>query len=350
MKLFTHRILCASISLGILSSAAFADHDSRYKVTNLVSDVAGLAPIIDPNLINPWGIGLNATGGAVWISNQGSDTSTLYTGDVNGSPVVRNALVVAITGGSPTGQVFNPTPDFAVTNGTTTARALFIFASLNGHISGWNPTVAPNTTSKIGISVSGAVYTGLAIGNDGARNLLYAANFRDGTIDVFDSTYAPTGVPGMFNDPHMHLLRPFNIQALGGKLYVTYTHPLFGFLPGLNAVNEFDMRGNLLRRIVRDSHLSMPWGVAIAPADFGSFSNALLVGNFQGGEINAFRLSDGKRLGELKKNRGGHIRIDNLWALQFGNGVSFGNKNSLYFTAGIRGLQHGLIGKVEVDN
>ncbi len=340
----------APILLAGLAVSALADKDSRYKITNLVSDIPGFAPITDVNLVNPWGIGLNPAGAAFWVSNQGTGTSTLYAGDVNGSTFIRVPLVVSIPGGNPTGQVFNGTPDFDVTNGTTSAPALFITSSLSGIIAGWAPTVAPNTTAKLGIAAAGAVYTGLAIGNDGVRNLLYAANIGQNTIDVFDATYAPTAVPGMFVDPTLPPgFRPFNIQALAGKLYVAYTNPALGDVEGNGVVNEFDMSGHFLRRITSNDSLVQPWGLTIAPANFGTFSGALLVGNFGDGRIHGFDLATGKKLGALKARRGGPIEIERLWDLKFGNGISSGNTNDLYFAAGIVEETHGLFGKIEVD-
>lgn len=333
-----------------LASVSHADKDSRFKVTNLVSDIPGLAPITDPNLVNPWGIALNPGGGPFWVSNAGTGTSTLYGGDVNGSPFAKNALVVTIPGGLPTGIVFSPSNDFKVTNGVATQPARFIFASLSGNITGWNPAVAPATQARLGIGVPGALYTGLALGNDGSRNLLYAANLAAGTVDVFDAFYQPTTTLGGFHDPLLEPgLAPFNIQALNGKLYVAYTNFGLGDVEGNGAVNEFDMNGFLLRRITRNDSLVQPWGLAIAPPNFGTFSNALLVGNFGNGRIHGFDLTTGKKLGALKGKKGGPIEFERLWALQFGNGISSGNKNSLYFTAGIENEQHGLMGKLEVE-
>jgi uncharacterized protein (TIGR03118 family) len=344
------RRLISAFCLLPLAITAYADKDSRYRVTHLVSDIAGMAPLIDPNLRNPWGIGLNSAGAAFWVSNQLTGVSTLYVGDVNGSPFTKVPLTVTIPGGNPTGQVFNGTSSFRVNNGTTSGPGLFITAGLSGIIAGWNPAVAPNTTAKLGIAVNGAVYTGLAIGNDGVRNLLYAANPVQGTVDVFDSNYMPTAVPGMFADPNLTPgLRPFNVQAVQGHLFVTYTNRAMGDVEGNGAVNEFDMNGHLIRRFTDTDSLVQPWGVTLAPSNFGSFSGALLVGNFGDGRIHAFRMSDGKKLGALKRNHGGPIELERLWDLKFGNGVTAGNRNDLYFTAGIGDEEHGLFGKIEVD-
>jgi uncharacterized protein (TIGR03118 family) len=338
------------VALALAGAIAVAEKDSRFKVTNLVSDIPGLAPILDPNSVNPWGIALNPAGGAFWVSNTGTSTSTLYAGDVNGSAFVKVALVVTIPGGVPTGQVFNGSSDFVVTNGASSAPARFITAGLSGVVTGWSGAIGSNTLARIGVTTPGAVYTGLAIGNDGTRNLLYAADTVGGKIDVFDGTYAPTNVPGMFIDPNLPPgLTPFNIQNLGGRLFVTYENFFLGDVEGNGVVNEFDMNGYLIRRVTSNDSLMRPWGLAIAPANFGSFSNALLVGNFGDGRIHAFRMSDGKKLGAMKRNRGGPIEIERLWGLQFGNGVSAGNPNDLYFAAGIEEETHGLFGKIEVD-
>jgi uncharacterized protein (TIGR03118 family) len=348
---FPVRTTLVVASLAALGSIAFADKDSRYEVDNLVSDIPGLAPITDPNLVNPWGIALNPAGGAFWVSNQGTGTSTLYNGGFGAVPFAKVALVVSIPGGNPTGQVFNGSNDFQVTNGTTTARAFFITSSLSGVIAGWSPTVAPNTTAKVGITMGGAVYTGLAIGNDGTRNLLYAANIGQNSVDVFDATYTPTSVPGMFLDSHLPVgFRPFNVQAIGTSLFVTYTNPAMGDVEGNGVVNEFDMNGHLIRRFSNTDSLVQPWAVVKAPAGFGTFSNSILIGNFGNGRIHGFRISDGKKLGALKRNHGGPIEIERLWDLKFGNGVSAGSTDDLYFSAGIFEETHGLFGEIELDD
>jgi uncharacterized protein (TIGR03118 family) len=338
--------LIATVSL-VASAPAFG-RDSRYKVVPLVSDIPGMAPITDPNLVNPWGISRNIAGGPFWVANAGTGTSTLYSGDVNGSPFVRNPLVVTIPGGLPTGTVFNPTNDFVVTSGTSSGRAFFLFSSISGNITGWNPTVpppAPSTQAQIGTSVNGAVYTGLAIGNNGSGNFLYAANVAQGRIDVFNATFQLTTLPGSFTDPRLPRgFSPFNIQNLGGALYVTYTDSR-----NSGAVSKFDLNGNFIKRIATAGQLNEPWGLAIAPSNFGSFSNALLVGNFGNGRIHGFDLTTGRSLGALKGRNGGPIQISGLWAILFGNGVSTGDTNALYFAAGIEREQHGLLGKIAVD-
>jgi uncharacterized protein (TIGR03118 family) len=328
--------------------------------TNLVSDQPGVALITDPNLVNPWGISMSATS-PFWVANNGTGTSTLYAGDVNGSPFVKNSLVVSIPGGVPTGTVSNSTPDFAVSAGGATARSLFIFASQVGIVSGWNAGVPPPPTSthaQIG-GTSDAVYTGLAIGQvvttQGTSNYLYAADFEHGHIDVYDKAFhIVDSLDGTFSDPNIpNSYSPFNIQNLGGKLYVTYAQqshkePDEETDHGSGFVDVFDTSGHLLQRLIMGNHLSAPWGIALAPANFGSFSGALIVGNFGNGHIQAFDPADGTFLGQLKDEGGKPITIDGLWGITFGNGGNGGDRNALYFAAGPDGETHGLFGSLRV--
>ena len=336
---------------------------TKYSQHNLVSDVAGLADQTDPNLINPWGISL-APVGPFWISNNRTGTSTLYNG--SGQPFPSDhPLVVSIpsanTGNpaaSPTGQVFNGTPAFEITEGNP---ALFIFATESGAIAAWSPNVdGGNAKVKADQSTSGAVYKGLALGADASVPLLYAANFSAGPIDVFDSKYQPTAVAGGFKDPNLPAgYAPFNIHRIGRKLYVTYAiqdaakhNDVAGAGNGL--INVFDTNGSLVQRLVSNGALNSPWGIALAPEFFGDFSNTLLVGNFGDGTIHAFDPFTGDLLGTVQDADGKAISIPGLWALQFGNGHDGGDANTLYFTAGISNggsiEDHGLLGSIQVAN
>jgi uncharacterized protein (TIGR03118 family) len=328
---------------------------SGYVQTNLASDIPGQAQFHDADLVDAWGISLNPNG-TFWVSGRATDVSTVYTGDVNGNPFVVSPLVVDIPEGRPTGQVFNPPgTDFLISDGTTTARAAFIFASDNGHITGWNPTVAgpptPSETAVLKVSTPGAVYTGLAIHNNPAGSFLYAADFAGGKIDVFDRVWNPTTLPGSFVDPDVPVdYDPFNIWKLGGKLYVAYARQKNGdALPdgGHGYISVFDTNGNLLSHLVDDSHLKEPWGMAIAPANFGEFSNTLLVANTANGKINAYDPTTGAFLGRLADPSGETIHIKGLWALHFGNGTVSGDRNALYFTAA-ENHEHGLFGSLRV--
>jgi uncharacterized protein (TIGR03118 family) len=323
-----------------------------YRQTNLVSDQPGVAPILDPNLVNPWGISLSPAGGAFWVANNGTSTATLYTGDVNGSPFVKAALTVTIPGGSPTGTVFNSSADFVVRSGASSGRAIFLFASQTGFITGWNPAVPPPTLAHVGATAN-AVYTGLAIGSMGGANFLYAADFENGRIDVYDKDFQLVQLDGSFSDPNVpNSYSPFNIQNLGGNLYVAYAQqnhkePDEETGHGSGFVSVFDTSGHLLQRLVLGNHLNAPWGLALAPSDFGPFSDALLVGNFGGnGYIQAFDPTTGRFLGRLEDASGHPIVIDGLWGLAFGNGVSAGDRNALYFAAGPDDETHGLFGSL----
>ncbi|HAB15358.1 MAG TPA: TIGR03118 family protein [Verrucomicrobiota bacterium] len=340
-------LLPGALALGFcpksLLARSFIEHD-------LVSDIPGRADHTDPNLSNPWGISLSPTS-PFWVADNKTGVSTLYDGE--GVP---RSLVVSIPppgGGtppaSPTGTVFNGGSGFEVAPGLP---ARFLFATEDGTISGWNPAAAP-TAAILKVDHSGtALYKGLAIGNNGSADHLYAANFKEGSIDVFDTAFAPASLSGSFTDPTLPAgYAPFNIQNLGGKLYVTYALQDGGQkddVPGAGHgfVDVFDLNGNLLQRLVSQGALNSPWGLVIGPEDFGPFEGDLLVGNFGDGRINAYDLSSGKFLGSLKGPDGKPIEIEGLWALTAGNGANGGDEDDLYFTAGISDEEHGLFGEI----
>jgi uncharacterized protein (TIGR03118 family) len=330
---------------------------NNYRQTNLVSDLPGLAQIQDPLLVNPWGIAQSATS-PFWVANAGTSSATLYGGDVSGSPFAKNPLNVSIPpvpppppGAIPTGMVFSGSAtDFSFTGGGSTGPARFIFAAINGTITAWKGGL---TTAVVVASPAGRVYTGLAIGNNGTSNFLYAADFANKKIDVFDKNFALVTLAGSFTDPTLPSdYTPHNIQNLGGKLYVAYakvdpvTHrDLPG--PGNGYVSVFDTNGNLLGRLVSNGPLSSPWGLTIAPAGFGAFPGALLVGNFGDGRINCFNPTTGGFVGTLNDEAANPISIDGLWALTVGNGAGGGDTGTVYFSAGIAGENHGLLGSLK---
>jgi len=328
---------------------------SAYRQTNLISDVPGLAPVLDPLLVNPWGITFRGTS-PFWVSNNGTSTTQLIRGDVGGVPVTLNPSpqTITIPGGLPTGTVSNSTTDFQITppGGGALAASLFLFSSITGNIVAWNG--AQGTTAKIAVSMPGHVLTGLAIGANGSGNRLYAADFANNHIDVFNETFGATTVSGGFVDPTIPAgYAPYNIQNLGGSLYVTYALVGPGGLPvdgvGNGYVRKFNTDGvRDLTFGINTGALNVPWGLVIAPASFGIFGSALLVGNFGEGNpsIHAYIPSTGAFLGTLQNEGGQGIVIDELWALQFGNGGSGGDVNTLYFTAGIGEEEHGLFGKL----
>jgi uncharacterized protein (TIGR03118 family) len=319
-----------------------------YRPTYLVSDIPNLAQILDPNLVNPWGLSMSATS-PFWSANNVTSTATLYGGDVGLTPAFKNTLNVTIPGNLPTGTVFNGSSDFVITAGGGTGPARFIFASITGNITAWRA----GTAAIITATQAGHVYTGLAIGNNGSANFLYAADFAHAKIDVYSNTFASTTLAGNFTDPALPSgFAPFNIQNLGGKLYVMYAKvdPMTGEEeagPGNGFVSVFDTNGNFLQRLISNGPLNAPWGIALAPASFGAFGSALLVGNFGDGRINAFNPTTGAFLGTLMDQSSHEIEIEGLWAIIFGNGVGGGDANNLYFNAGIGDEEHGVFGRIQ---
>jgi uncharacterized protein (TIGR03118 family) len=312
----------------------------RFTITNQVSDQAGVAPVTDAALINPWGLSSSPTG-PLWVANQGSNTSTLY-GATNFAKI---PLTVDVPGG-PTGTTFVRIPNaFNISNPAgVSGNTVFAFASLNGQITGWNPTVDPtHAIVAVDESAAGSVFTGLTLGDVGGAPRLFAADVAHGVVSVYDSSFAKVG---SFTDPKVPAgYAPFNVQTLNGELYVTFTRPK-GSPPAaedqpLGFVSVFDTSGNLLRRIKGDEKLNEPWGVAIAPAKFGKFAGALLVGNFGDGKINAFNPITGKFIGTLRGDDQ-RIKVEGLWALRTGpNGT-------ITFAAGVVNETHGLIGSIDV--
>lgn len=350
-------LLLAASQIAITAPAEALFFQQRNLVTDNQSALAslGFAPAshVDPNLINPWGVSFG-TGGPFWVSNQGTNTSTLYDG--TGAPV---PLVVDIPHGEgqpigPTGQVFAAGKGFNLPNGS---EGIFFFANLDGSISGWNP--AAGTTALIAPVNSDqdhpAIYTGLALGNVGASNYLYAANGLTGQVDVYDTSFTPVTLTGNFNDPGPNPdgLVPFNIHNVGGRMFVTYAEagPSADEAPlGSGFVSEFNADGTFVRRFATGGPLASPWGVALAPDGFGTFGGALLVGNFneEHGTINAFSLADGSFLGNLTDAGGNPIFIPHLWEITFGDGALNADARALYFAAGIGDEEHGLFGNFSV--
>jgi uncharacterized protein (TIGR03118 family) len=381
--------------------------------TNLVSDLPGAAAVTDPNLVNSWGIS-ESSSSPFWISDNNAGVTTLYqvpgTGATPPPPVSRVPLVVNIptpdspTGGTPTGTVFNTASSggaFPITgpnaSGTTVSLpAVFLFDTEDGTIVGWNPGIDPthkfngpngfsqqaviakdnsgnNFTNPDPNQQTGAVYKGLAIatastailsGDPSSTALLYATNFRAGTIEVYDTSFHPaTGLPaGAFTDPSVPPgYAPFNVEVLGGKVYVTYARqnaarhddlagPHRGFVDVFNENGTPGLPGGRERLVTRGP-LDSPWGLAFAPTGFAglagsSTSSVLLVGNFGDGHINAFDATTGFPLGQLRDPDGEPIQIDGLWALQVGNGGSGGARDTVYFTAGPFDESHGLFGSL----
>ena len=346
------RIL-AAMGIASLLVACDSDNDeiinqppplSRYAVTNLVADLNGAgATTIDPNLVNPWGVAFGPTG-TLWVANEGTGTSTLY--DVNGvaqSLVVTIPSAISATGGKPTGTVFNPTADFVIPGG---GKANFLFAGMDGTIAAWSA----GTSAQIVIdrSAQDAVYLGVAIASDGVSNFLYAANFKNNSIDVFDANFQ---FVKSFTDPSIPAgFGPFNIQQMFGVLFVTYAkqqaapnNGLQQIGPGLGFVDAFNPSGTAYMRFASNGNLNAPWGMAVAPDGFGSLSGAVLIGNFGDGRILAFDPFTGEFIDFLRDATDAPIVLSGLWGLTFG---PVQQPASLFFAAGIDGQTHGLVGKI----
>lgn len=340
---------CARLIASLLAGGAVvfagAAHATSYGQTNLVTDdqtvlaSLGYAPAAhtDPNLVNPWGISHSASS-PFWVSDNGTGLSTVYNG--GGSLLLTHTVPPA--GSAPTGQVFNPTA-------ANFGGANFIFATEGGTIAA---RIGSATTATLEVTTQGAVYKGLAIGNVGPDSFLYAANFSSGMIDVFNSSYAPVNTFS-FADPNLPAgYAPFNVQTLGGNLYVSYAlqdaakkDDVAG--AGNGFVDEYSLDGILLHHIALQGFLNSPWGVDIAPVGFGEFAGDLLVGNFGDGTINAYDPNgDNAYLGTLKDGLGNPIVIDGLWGLINGNGGNNGNPNFVYFAAGINDEENGLFGSL----
>jgi len=349
------RTFSASVAVLTLVAASCVAADTFYEQHNLVSDGFIAADHTDVNLVNTWGIAFNPTG-PVWVANNGSGTSTLYDG--TGTAV---SLIVQIPGplasattGSPTGIVFSASPTaFPVKVGNVSGPSRFIFATEQGTIAGWAPNVDLTHAFTVADGSSrNAIYKGLAVSANGAGFLLYATDFHNNKIDVFDSNFQPTTVSGKFSDPFIpNGFAPFGIQAIGGNLFVTFAlqdadkhDDVQG--RGLGFVDVFDPNGVLLRRIAARGPLNAPWGLALAPAGFGKFANSLLVGNFGDGRINAYDLVSGRFLGALRGANHRALQIEGLWGLAFGNGFAGQPVNTLYFSAGPGDEAHGLYGQL----
>jgi len=342
--------------LSLLAPVCLAVGQARaqYIETNLVSNEPGVAPITDANLIDPWGLAFSATS-PLWVANQGSGTATVY--KITGTTSTGNQLTegVANIGGAPpsdangpTGQVSTAAPgittgatDFQVSGG----KASFIFDNLDGSISAWRGGL---TSSAITATVAGASFTGLAIGDTtGGAAEIFAADQNSDNVDIFNNQWQQVGA---LTDPSLPAgFTAFNVQNLGGTLFVTYANPNN---PIGGVVDEFTTNGTMITRLITDptgTHLDTPWGIALAPAGWGQFGGDLLIGNNGGdGTINAYSLA-GVQEGQITLNGGSLFSEQQLWAITFGNGSSAGSSNILYFSAGYTAdATNGLIGAISV--
>jgi uncharacterized protein (TIGR03118 family) len=347
----------ADTSAGIGSSAGPGGRaQNSYKVARLVADQPDHARATDPNLVNAWGLAAGPTT-PWWVNAADSDVSVLYDG--TGAIV---PLVVDVAGG-PTGLVFNGGTDFVVSGGSASGPSLFLFSTEGGTINGWNPSVPPPSPSTQSFVVADrssedANYKGLAIASTAGGDFLYATDFHNARVDMFDGDFNVVSTPSTFVDPDIpDGYGPFGIQTIGDTIFVTYAKQdadaedeVAG--KGLGFVDAFGTDGTFLARVGTRRRLNAPWGLAMAAADFGRFSGALLVGNFGDGTINAFRPdANGSydQAGVVRNRRGRAIHIDGLWAIAFGNDDDAGPSNALFFTAGPDEETHGLFGRITAN-
>ncbi len=345
----------------LLSTFAFAQH---YTQTNLLTDGITVTPAAtqpaDVHLKNPWGL-VRSASSPWWISDNNDGSSVLLTGTGSVIPINPNGVVIVPNApsqpapGSPTGIVFNGiATNFLLAPGDPAA---FIFVTEDGTISGWNPTLNRASAvimvdhSQVPNAENGAVFKGATISEAAGAQYLYVTNFRAGRVEVYDSSFHQIRLPdGFFDDDHIPWgFAPFNIQAIGKNIYVTYAKQdaakhddVAG--AGLGFVDVFSPYGKLLARLEHGRWLNAPWGVVLAPSEFGELSHSILVGNFGSGWISAFNPVTGKFEGFVKNPDDSILTIDGLWGLNFGNGGTAGPLNTLYFTAGPNGENDGLFG------
>ncbi|HLX60113.1 MAG TPA: TIGR03118 family protein [Planctomycetota bacterium] len=356
--MFAHRVFrFLPLAAWLVSNLAFAGAAvTNYVETKLVADQSGVAAHQDSHLVNPWGIAINPANGIIWLSDNGTGVSTLY--DSSGSAQTRVVTIPLPPGSTsssaaPSGTLFNSTTDFVVSSGGNSGASIFIFTTEDGTISGWNPNVdGTHAILAVDNSASGAVYKGIAIGNNNGQNLIYATNFHAGTVDVFDAQFKPT-LAGSFGGAKVKKgFAPFGIRNIGGKIYVTYAlqnsemhDDVAG--KGNGYVNIYDTAGNLVSHFAKRGKLNSPWGIEMAGSSFGSFGGDILIGNFGDGKITAFN-SKGRAVGQLQLAKKQPLVIDGLWGLFFGLGGTGDDPNTLFFTAGTNHEANGLFGTVTV--
>ena len=340
---------------GLLAIQAGSAQAQGFAVTNLVSDGSVPARTIDPNLINPWGITSAPLpiGSPFWVSDNNAGFSTLYSGP--GGKVPLNVAIPqwdGTPGGSPDGVVFNGSGGFNVSGGGKTGSSVFLFSTEDGTIQGWAPSVNFTSTEIAVNNFPGAVYKGLAIASTPMGSVIYAANFRGGDVEMYNSSF---GLVTSFTDPNVDPgYAPFNVQDLGGTLYVTFAlqnaakhDDVAG--PGNGYVDAFSLNGTFERRIVsQGGAINSPWGLDIAPSSFGKLAGDLLVGNFGDGTISVYNPLTGVFEGKLLGTNGLPIVEGDLWGLINGNGGAGGNPNDVYFTAGVSHEAEGLLGVISV--
>jgi uncharacterized protein (TIGR03118 family) len=353
----------ASATLTVTAASAFS-------ATSLTADTAGTGALVtDANLVNAWGIAFGPTTFA-WVANNHTETSTLYDGNGKAQPTAAPLIVslpsaAAGTSFDPTGVVFNGGTGFVISAAGKSGAAKFIFDGEGGMIGGWSPSVDFSNVVTVYTDAGGAVYKGLAIANNGSGDFLYAADFHNNKVDVFDASFnkqASTATSFAFTDSTLPAgYAPFGIQAIasgaGGapQIYVSYAQqtPPDNFDntngAGFGLVDVYDTNGNLVKHLIAvGGALNAPWGMVLAPADFGTLAGTLLVGNFGDGRINAFDPASGQLVGAVKDASGAAFAVPGLWGLAFGNDANNQPHNTLFFAAGTNNEANGAYGRIDV--
>ncbi len=313
---------------------------AQYTQTNLTSNMQGEGNFTDPHLLNAWGIAA-LPGGPFWVSDNGTGLSTVYSAQGDPQSLVVTIPTASGTGiGTPTGIVANTTSSFQITEGNNSAAALFLFATEDGTISGWNPRVdGTNAIIAVNNSAAHAVYTGLAIARTTSGNFIYAADSNNNLVDIYDGSF---NLVKSFTDTTLPTgFTPYGIQVIRNTLYVTFNKRG----SGTGYVDTYDLSGGSQAHLASGISLNAPWSVALAPPNFGPMSGALLVGNLGSGWISAYNPSTGAFLGYLNEN-GSQITISGLWGLMFATTPSVLSPGQLYFTAGPGGYSNGLFGVI----
>jgi uncharacterized protein (TIGR03118 family) len=350
----------AALAVATVAPAASAGThrpDNEFRQTNLVSDLGNVgAQVVDPNLKNPWGLAFGPTT-PLWVADNGTSVATLYGVSPGGGTAQKVPLTVTLPpmDSNPTGQVFNPTSGFVLKSKAGKGPALFIFSSEGGQIIAWSPVADPvvngASTAQVKFSSRTAVFKGLTIASTRFGTFLYATDFHNGRVDVFNSRFHLVHLPGQFRDRHLPRgYTPFGIRAINGLIYVTYAKQdaakhddVAG--PGHGFIDVFTTSGFLVERLVSRGALDSPWGLEVAPKGFGPFGGKLLVGNFGNGRIHAYGLFSGRPAGTLRTKHDKPITIDGLWALQFGTATT-GGTGTLLFSAGLNDEANGLVGAI----
>jgi uncharacterized protein (TIGR03118 family) len=349
-------LLAASLSFNAFAQGKDPSHE--FTETKLVSSVPGLAAVHDPNLVNAWGLA-RSSGSPWWVADNGTGLATLY----DGAGAIQK-LVVTIPPsdpkspkGSPTGIMFNGDPgSFLLAPGKP---ALFIFVTEDGTISGWNPKVMPTSAVIVQNFKTASVFKGATIATASLTghkrgSFLYVTDFRQGVVQIYDNAFKPAGSFGAATDGDAGFA-PFNVQNIGGNLYVTYAkqdaakHDEVGG-PGFGFVKVYSPEGKLLHQLARGNFFNAPWGITLAPSDFGAYSHNILVGQLRSGTIQTFDAVTGEFRGTLRDKTDTPIVIEGLWALSTGSGVTSGPATAVFFAAGINFYQDGLFGMLTAVN